>query len=101
VRERSEAMSDKDKSGSQESYRERKLGNYAHLGDINLKVTVEFGRREMAVEDARRLKVDDVIELDKLAGEAFEIKANDHVFAEGEIVVVTDLMACRVTRLVD
>ena len=92
-------MSDKNKSGSQESYRERKLGNYAHLGDIGLKVTVEFGRREMAVEDARRLKVDDVIELDKLAGEAFEIRMNGRYFAVGEVVVVTDLMAVRITEM--
>jgi len=94
-------MSDKEKSGTGESRKERKLGNYAHLGDIGLKVAVDLGRKEMSVSEVRRMKVGDVIDLDKLAGEAFDVKVNGQVFAHGEIVVVTDLMACRVTRLVD
>ena len=54
----------------------------------------------MTVREILGLKEQDFIELDKLAGEAFQILVNGRPFAEGEIVVVTDLMAVRITRLI-
>ena len=71
------------------------------LTDVHVDVIVELGRKEVTLEDVRHVKVDDVIDLDKLAGEAFDILVNGRAFAEGEIVVVYDLMAVRVTRLID
>jgi len=62
----------------------------AHLGNVAV---------EVCCEAARKLAVGSVIEFDKLAGGAFEIRLNGHLFAEGEVVVVTDLMAVRVTSL--
>lgn len=87
------------KTGEREHARERRLVNFAHLGNILFEITLELGRKELSLREAAQLQVGDVIELDKLAGEAFEIRANDHLFAEGEVVVVTDLLACRITRL--
>ena len=69
------------------------------LNNVYVDITVELGRKEMSVNDLIGLKEQDVIDLDKLAGEAFEILINDRPFAEGEIVVVTDLMAVRITRI--
>ena len=71
------------------------------LTNVSVDITVELGRKEVTVAEARRLDEGDVIDLDKLAGEAFEILINGRLFAEGEIVVVTDLMAVRITRLLD
>ncbi|MBT3345608.1 MAG: flagellar motor switch protein FliN [Gemmatimonadetes bacterium] len=71
------------------------------LDNVSVDIAVEMGRKEVTIDQARRLKEQDVIDFDKLAGEAFDILVNGRVFAEGEIVVVTDLMAVRVTRLVD
>ena len=79
--------------------RQRKLANYAHLEDIELELTLELGRRQMSLEELGRLREQDVVELDKLAGEAFEVRVNDQIFALGEIVVVTDLLACRLTEM--
>lgn len=79
--------------------KERRLGNYAHLGSILFELTLELGRKELSLQEAAQLQAGDVIVLDKLAGESFEFRANDHPFAEGEVVVVTDLVACRITRL--
>ncbi len=73
----------------------------AHLGSARLEVRCELGRSEMSLRDIKKLKEQDVIEFDKLAGEAFEIFFNSHHFANGEVVVVTDLMAVRVTSLVE
>ena len=73
----------------------------ASLNNVDVDLTVELGRRQIPLGDARRIKEGDVIGFDKLAGEAFDILLNQRLFAEGEIVVVTDLMAVRITRLID
>ena len=70
------------------------------INNVFVNITVELGRREMTVREIKELKVQDVIDVDKLAGEAFDILVNKRPFAEGEIVVVTDLMAVRITRLI-
>ncbi len=73
----------------------------ASVDNVYADVTVELGRREITLGEARRLKKGDCIDFFKLAGEAFDIRINQRLFAEGEIVVVTDLMAIRVTRLLE
>jgi flagellar motor switch protein FliN/FliY len=64
----------------------------ADLGNVEVDLAVELGRKEMTLGDLRQLKEQDCIELDKLAGEAFDILINGRALAEGEIVVVTDIM---------
>jgi flagellar motor switch protein FliN/FliY len=71
------------------------------LNNVIVDIAVELGTKEMTVRELTDLKEQDVIELDKLAGEAFNIRVNGRQFAEGEVVVVTDLMAVRITRLHD
>ena len=72
-----------------------------NLDNVEVDINVELARKQVTIAAMRSLKEQDVIDFDKLAGEAFDILVNGRVFAEGEIVVVTDLMAVRVTRLVD
>ena len=72
----------------------------SRLNNVSVLITVELGRKEMSVRELTDLKENDVVDLDKLAGEAFDILINERPFAEGEIVVVTDLMAVRITRLI-
>ena len=71
------------------------------LNNVLVDITVELGRKEMSVRELTNIKEQDVLALDKLAGEAFDILINKRQFAEGEIVVVTDLMAVRITRLLE
>ena len=68
---------------------------------MTVKIVVELGRKYMTVSELLKLKEQDCIEIEKLAGEAFDILINKRAFAEGEIVVVTDVMAVRITRLRD
>ena len=69
------------------------------LNNVVVQVSVELGRKEMTVSKLSDLKEQDVIELEKLAGEPFDIRVNGRLFATGEVVVVTDLMAVRITSL--
>jgi flagellar motor switch protein FliN/FliY len=71
------------------------------LNNVWVEVTVELGRVDMSVKQLVDLKEQSVIELDKLAGEAFSIRVNDRPFAEGEIVIVTDMMGVRITRMIE
>jgi len=79
----------------------REEENLRHLADTRYDLAVELGRTEMPLSRVRDLRKEDVIEVSKLAGEAFEIRVNEHAFAEGEIVVVSDMVSIRVTRLVE
>ncbi|MBT4098957.1 MAG: flagellar motor switch protein FliN [Gemmatimonadetes bacterium] len=72
-----------------------------NLDNVEVDINVELARKQVTIAAMRSLKEQDVIDFDKLAGEAFDILVNGRIFAEGEIVVVTDLMAVRVTRMID
>jgi flagellar motor switch protein FliN/FliY len=78
---------------------EREKQNLAHCGNVPLKVACELGRKELTLKEARRLRVGDVLRLDKLAGEVMEVRLNGHAFARGEIVVIAEQMAVRLTGL--
>lgn len=71
-----------------------------HLGDMEVEAVVEMDRKKMKLSQAQCLQPGDVVALDKLAGEAFDVSINGAAFAKGEIVVVADRMACRLTRMV-
>ena len=73
--------------------------NVHMLDNVSVDITVELGRKPMSVRELTELKEQDVIELDKLAGEAVDIRVNGRLFAKGEVVIVTDLMAVRITTL--
>ena len=70
------------------------------LNNVWVDLVVELGRKEMMVSEVANLKEQEVIELDKLAGEAFEVRINGRIYAQGEVVVVSDVMAVRITSLV-
>ena len=73
----------------------------SRLNNVQVDISVELGRKDMSVRELVGLKEQDIIELDKLAGEPFDIRVNHRPFAEGEVVVVTDLMAVRITKMLD
>jgi flagellar motor switch protein FliN len=75
--------------------------DYSRLDNVQVEVVVEVGRVEKDVNYLLNLKEQDVIDLDKLTGEHFDILINRKRFAEGEIVVVSDSMAVRITKLYD
>jgi sulfatase modifying factor 1 len=78
-----------------------KYTNLGHLRDLEVEIVAELGRKKMKLSQVLQWQPGEVLPLEKLAGEAFELRINDLPFAEVEIVVVTDLMACRLTRLVE
>ena len=75
--------------------------NVDMLLDVELDITVELGRKNMYVSDILKLGKGSIIELEKAAGEPLDIFVNGKKMAEGEVVVVDDHFAIRITQLVD
>ena len=72
-----------------------------HLGDAEVEAVVELGRKKMKLSEVEGIEVRDVITLEQLAGEGYAVSINGVRFAEGEIVIHPERMACRLTRLRD
>lgn len=78
---------------------EREKDNLARLGNIAVEASVALRPRQISLSAARALKEQDIIELDMLAGEAFDVSLNGRRFAEGEITVIQDQMCLRITHM--
>jgi len=70
------------------------------LFDLELEVGVELGRVSMMLRDVLELAPGGIIELDKFAGDPVDLYVNKKKFAEGEVVVVEQNFAVRITNLV-
>ena len=68
--------------------------------DIPLEISVEIGRSKMIINDLLKLSQGSIIELNKMAGEPAEIYVNQRLMARGEIVVVNDRFAVRLTEII-
>jgi flagellar motor switch protein FliN/FliY len=71
------------------------------INDVEMALTVEIGRARMSVRDVLGLEPGAVIELDRSAGAPADILLNGRLIAHGEVVVVDQDYAVRVTRILD
>ena len=71
------------------------------LLEVELDVTIELGRKKMSIQEVLQLGKGSVIELSKLAGEPVDIYVNQKQLAKGEVVVVDENFAIRITTLLE
>jgi flagellar motor switch protein FliN/FliY len=76
-------------------------GGLEKLLGVSLTVSVQLGRTRMQVSDILNLGSGSVIELQKLASEPVEVLVNDAPFARGEVVVIEDHFAIKLTELLE
>ncbi len=76
-------------------------GNLDLLLDVNLKVAVELGRARLKFRDVLNLTTGSVVELSKLTSEPVDILVNGSLLATGEVVVIDDHFAVRITKLLN
>jgi flagellar motor switch protein FliN len=67
------------------------------LLDIQMKVVVELGRTVLKIKDILELGPGSIIELDKLSGEPVDILVNGSLVAKGEVVVIDENFAIRIS----
>jgi len=70
------------------------------LLDVQLNLGVEVGRTQMQVEDLLQLDQGSVLELDSTVGQPLDIRVNNQLVARGEVVVVNEKFAVRITDIV-
>jgi len=71
------------------------------INSVEMALTVEIGRTRMSVRDVLSLEPGSVIELDRAAGAPADILLNGRLIAHGEIVVVDQDYAVRITEILD
>lgn len=75
--------------------------NLGRINNVEMSLTVEIGRTRMPVREVLALEPGAVVELDRSAGSPADILLNGRLIALGEIVVVDQDYAVRVTRILD
>jgi len=70
------------------------------LRDVELDVTIELGRTRMRIEDVLKLGQGAVVELNRLAGEPVDVYVSDRLVARGDVVVLDEKFAVRVTEVI-
>ncbi len=75
--------------------------NLARISNVEMTLTVEIGRTRMSVRELLTLEPGAVVELDRAAGSPADILLNGRLIAQGDVVVVDQAYAVRVTRILD
>lgn len=70
------------------------------LADVDLHVRVELGKAKLNVKDVLKLNSGSVVGLDSLVGDPVNVFVNDRLVARGEVLVVHDNFAIRITEVV-
>jgi len=70
------------------------------LFDVQLSIIVEVGRTQMLIRDLLELDEQSIIELDSMVGQPLDIRANDLLVARGEVIVVNEKFAVRITDII-
>jgi len=73
--------------------------NLEFILDIPLLVTVELGRAKLPIQDLLKIGEGSVVELNKLVGEPLDVLVNGKPVARGEVVVVNEKFALRLTDI--
>ena len=70
------------------------------INNLPVNISVEVGRTKFKIEELMRLTQGSVVELDRLAGEPLDLRVNDVLIAQGEVVLVNEKYGIRLTQVV-
>jgi flagellar motor switch protein FliN/FliY len=70
------------------------------LLDVELPVSISFGRAQVALKDVLKLTVGSIVELNRGIGDAVEVIVNNCVIARGEVVVVQGNFGVRIQNVI-
>jgi flagellar motor switch protein FliN/FliY len=77
------------------------VGKLGRINNVEMSLTVEIGRTRIAVRDVLGLEPGAVLELDRSAGAPADVLLNGRLIAHGEIVVIDQDYAVRITKILD
>lgn len=70
------------------------------LLDVELPVSVSFGRAQVALKDCLKLTTGSIVELNRAIGDPVEVIVNNCVIARGEVVVVEGNFGVRIQQVI-
>ena len=75
------------------------MKNIALIMNVQLPVRVRIGKKKMLLKDVLNMDIGSVIELNQLANDPLEILVDNHVIAQGEVVIVDGNFGIQVTTI--
>ena len=75
------------------------LSNISLIMDVKLPVRVRIGKKKMLLKDVLNMDIGSVIELNQLANDPLEILVDNHVIAQGEVVIIDGNFGIQVTSI--
>ncbi len=70
------------------------------LSDVEVNVRIELGTARLHVQDVLKLGSGSVVPLDSLVGDPVNVFVNDRLVARGEVLVVNENFAVRITEVI-
>jgi flagellar motor switch protein FliN/FliY len=67
--------------------------------DVEVPITVRFGERQMLLDEVLKLGPGSYVQLDRLIDDPVQLFVNQRLMATGEVVVVEDHYAIRITQV--
>lgn len=75
------------------------INNISLIMDVKLPVRVRIGKKKMLLKDVLNMDIGSVIELNQLANDPLEILVDNHVIAQGEVVIVDGNFGVQITSI--
>ena len=78
---------------------EDELKNISLILDVKLPVRVRIGKKKMLLKDVLSMDIGSVVELNQLANDPLDILVDNHVIAQGEVVIVDGNFGVQITTI--
>jgi flagellar motor switch protein FliN/FliY len=78
---------------------DEEMKNIALIMDVKLPVKVRIGTKKMLLKDVLNMDIGSVIELNQLANDPLDILVDNHVIAQGEVVIVDGNFGVQITTI--
>ncbi len=75
------------------------MNNIALIMDVKLPIKVRIGKKKMLLKDVLNMDIGSVIELNQLANDPLDIIVDNHVIAQGEVVIVDGNFGVQITSI--
>ena len=97
--EESQSLSTSDTTEPSVNLNSGEMNNIGLIMDVKLPVRVRIGKKRMLLKDVLNMDIGSVIELNQLANDPLEILVDNHVIAEGEVVIVDGNFGVQITSI--
>jgi len=75
------------------------MSNISLIMDVKLPIRVRIGKKKMLLKDVLNMDIGSVIELNQLANDPLDILVDNHVIAQGEVVIVDGNFGIQITSI--